>query len=158
MGAADGATRGAAPSATGPPVGAAESLGEAGSDDADEAGASGEGAAEDGEASADDDPGFGEEPVAPADDVGRVDADVLGRTAPVSPARGAREEASADGVVPAPATGAATESPSPGDRGDLAGRGESSTLPAGLPSCCPGTGSQGTSEAPDSRVTTMTTA
>jgi MFS family permease len=52
----------------------------------------------------------------------------------------------------------ATEAPSSEVRGDRAGRGESSTLPAGLSAFCPGTGSQGAAELPDSRVTTMTTA
>ncbi|WP_217545370.1 hypothetical protein [Streptomyces sp. GbtcB6] len=150
--------RGAAPSATGPPVGAADSLGETGGgDEAGEAGASEEGVTADGEADADDDPGFGEEPVTPADDVGRADADALGRAVPV-PAPGAREEAPADGGVPPLTPGPATEAPSSEDRGECAGRGESSTLPAGLSAFCPGTGSQGASELPDSRVTTMTTA
>lgn len=150
--------RGGAPCATGPPVGAADSLGETGGgDETGEAGASEEGATADGEADADDDPGFGEEPVTPADDVARADADALGRAVSF-PAPGAREEAPADGVVPPLTAGPATEAPSSEDRGECAGRGESSTLPAGLSPCCPGIGSQGASELPDSRVTTMTTA
>ncbi|RPE43462.1 hypothetical protein EDD90_6665 [Streptomyces sp. Ag109_O5-1] len=146
------------PYVAGPPVGVAEALGEPGGDDAGEAGGSGVGGTEVGEVFADDDPGFGEEPVASEDDVGFADADALGPAAPFFPARAARVEASADGVVPARAAGPATELPLPGDRGDFAGRGESSTRPVGLPSCCPGIGSQGASDLPDSRVTAMTTA
>jgi hypothetical protein len=149
---------GAAPSATGPPVGAAESLGEGGGDDTGGVGVSDVGADEDGEGATDDDPGCGEERVVPADDVGRVDADALGRSAPFFPAPGAREEARADGVVPSLTAGPATEAPSPEDRADREGCGESSTLPAGRSWFCPGTGSQGASELPDSSVTTMTTA
>ncbi|MER5795463.1 hypothetical protein [Streptomyces sp. NPDC001980] len=150
--------RGARPSATGPPVGAADSLGETGGgDEAGEEGASEEGATADGEADADDEPGFGEVTVTPPDDVGRADADALGRAEPF-PLPDAREEAPADGVAPPLTAGPATEAPSSEDRDDRAGRGESSTLPAGLSAFCPGTGSQGASELPDSRVTTMTTA
>ncbi|MFJ9560357.1 hypothetical protein ACIRQQ_09980 [Streptomyces fuscichromogenes] len=149
---------GAAPSATGPPVGAADSLGGAGGgDEAGEAGASEEGVTADGEADADDGLGFSEEPVSPADDVGRADADALGRAVPV-PAPGAREGAPADGVVSPFTGGPATEAPSSEERGGWEGCGESSTLPAGLSPFCPGTGSQGASELPDSRVATMTTA
>ncbi|MFG2961236.1 hypothetical protein ACGF5O_46900 [Streptomyces sp. NPDC048291] len=150
--------RGAGPSATGPPVGAADSLGEAGGGDAaGEDGASEDGATADGEADADGDPGFCEVTVTPEDEVGRADADALGRAVPF-PAPDVREEAPAGGVVPPLTAGPATEAPSSEDRGDRAGRGESSTLPAGLSAFCPGTGSQGASELPDSRVTTMTTA
>lgn len=52
------------------------------------------------------------------------------------------------GALPPPA-GASSESD---------GSGEGSTLPAGLSSSCPGTGSQGALELPDNSVMTMTTA
>lgn len=147
-----------APCATGPPVGATDSLGETGGgEETGEEGASEEGGTVDGGAETDDDPGFGEVTVTPEDEVGRADADALGRADPF-PLPGAREEAPADGAVPPLTAGPATEEPSSEDRGDRAGRGESSTLPAGLSAFCPGTGSQGAAELPDSRVTTMTTA
>ncbi|MFF7476326.1 hypothetical protein [Streptomyces sp. NPDC008092] len=150
--------RGGAPSATGPPVGAADSLGgTGGGDEAGGEGAAEEGGAVDGGADADDEPGFGEETVTPADDAGRADADALGPAEPF-PLTGAREEVPAGGVVPPLTAGPATGAPSSEDQDDRAGRGESSTLPAGRSAFCPGTGSQGASELPDSRVTTMTTA
>ncbi|MBW8800712.1 MAG: hypothetical protein JF597_46270 [Streptomyces sp.] len=146
------------PCATGPQVGAADSLGETGGgDEAGAEGASEVGGTVDGSAEADDDPGFGEVTVTPEDEVGRADADALGRAVPF-PVPDAGEEAPADGVVPPLTAGPATEAPSSEVRGDRAGRGESSTLPAGLSAFCPGTGSQGAAELPDSRVTTMTTA
>lgn len=147
-----------APCATGPPVGAADSLGEAGGgEEAGDAGGSEEGGTVDGEADVDDEPGLGEEPVTPADDVVRADAAALGPADPF-PFPGVREEAPDDGVVPPCTAGPATEAPSSEVGGECAGRGESSTLPAGLSAFCPGTGSQGASELPDSRVTTITTA
>ncbi|MCG7207143.1 hypothetical protein [Streptomyces arenae] len=137
-----------------PQVGAADSLGEAGGGDAaGEEDASEVGGAVDGSAATDDDSGFGEVTATPEDEVGRADADVLGRAVPF-PVPDAWEEASADGVVPPLTAGPVTEAPSPEDRGERAGRGESSTLSA----FCPGTGSQGASEPPDSRAATMTTA
>ncbi len=66
-----------------------------------------------------------------------------------------------DGVVPSLAVGmfpGATLSLPPDGCPDSAGCGEVSTLPAGASSFCPGTGSHGASELPDSSVMTMTTA
>ncbi|WP_316778988.1 hypothetical protein [Streptomyces sasae] len=138
-------------------MGAADSLGETGGDEAGEDGPSEVGGTVDGAVEADDDPGFGEVTVTPEDEVGRAEADALGRAVSF-PVPDAREEVPADGVVPPLTAGPATEAPPSEDRGDRAGRGESSTLPAGLSAFCPGAGSQGASELPDSRVTTMTTA
>ncbi|MFD8721674.1 hypothetical protein ACFV2H_27735 [Streptomyces sp. NPDC059629] len=138
-------------------MGAADSLGETGGGEAGEDGPSEVGGTVDGGAEADDDPGFGEVTVTPEDEVGRADADVLGRTVPF-PVPDAREEVPADGVVPPLTAGPATEAPSSEVRGDRAGRGESSTLLAGLSAFRPGTGNQGASELPDSRAKTMTTA
>ena len=66
-----------------------------------------------------------------------------------------------DGVVPSLAVGmfpGATLPLPPDGCPDSAGTGEVSTLPAGASSFCPGTGSHGASELPDSNVITMTTA
>lgn len=66
-----------------------------------------------------------------------------------------------DGVVPSLAVGmfpGATLSLPPDGFPDRSGDGEVSTLPAGASSFCPGTGSHGASELPDSNVMTMTTA
>ncbi|WP_071659866.1 hypothetical protein [Streptomyces humi] len=145
--------------ATGPPVGAADSLGETGGGDtAGEEGAAEVGGTVEGGAETDDDPGFGEVTVTPEDEVGRADADALG-PAVHFPVPDAEEEAPADGVFVPPLTaGPATEAPSPEDPGERAGLGESSTVSAGRSAFLPGTGSQDTPELPDSRVTTMTTA
>lgn len=93
---------------------------------------------------------------------GRGDAEVLALApgladAPAEPLTLAPGE----GVVPSLAVGmlpGATLSPAPDGWPDSAGSGEVSTLPAGASSFCPGTGSHGASELPDSSVMTMTTA
>jgi hypothetical protein len=66
-----------------------------------------------------------------------------------------------DGVVPSLAVGMfpGATLPLPADgRPESDGAGEVSTLPAGASSFCPGTGSHGASELPESNVMTMTTA
>ena len=66
-----------------------------------------------------------------------------------------------DGVVPSLAVGmfpGATLPLPPDGRPESDGAGEVSTLPAGASSFCPGIGSHGASELPESNVMTMTTA
>ena len=92
---------------------------------------------------------------------GLADADVVALLPGALDAPLALALAPGDGVVPSLAVGmfpGATLPLPPDGRPDWAGSGEVSTLPAGGSSFCPGTGSQGASELPDNRVTTMTTA
>lgn len=93
---------------------------------------------------------------------GRGDADVLALAPGFTDAPAvALTRTPGEGVVPSLAVGmlpGATLPPAPDGRPDSAGSGEVSTLPAGASSFCPGTGSHGASELPDSSVTTMTTA
>ncbi|MDV9172647.1 hypothetical protein R6V09_21365, partial [Streptomyces sp. W16] len=92
---------------------------------------------------------------------GLVDADVVALLPGALDAPVALALAPGDGVVPSLAVGmfpGATLPLPPDGRPESAGSGEVLTLPAGGSSFWPGTGSQGASELPDSRVTTMTTA
>lgn len=93
---------------------------------------------------------------------GRADADALALPGALdAPGAPWLALAPGDGVVPSLAVGmfpGATLPPPPDGRPDSAGSGLVSTLPAGGSFFCPGTGSHGASELPDSRVTTMTTA
>lgn len=143
-----------------PPVGVADSLGPVEGWADGEAGVAGDGDDAVGDASVDDAPGSGEEPVAltPAGGVAFADVDGLGRAAPGLPVPDARGDAPAEGVVPPLTAGPATEEPPSEERAEPVGAGEFRTRPAGWSPCCPGPGSQGASELPDSRATTMTTA